>query len=93
MPAAHRVRVFVHIHSFHKGVLVESISEIHTDAPADERAEAPDAVDGVETITDTAAEAAHAEAPAEAPPRRRSPRPRPRPRPQAAAEPEADAGR
>ena len=56
MLAAHRLRVFVHIHSFHKGVLVESISEVHIDAPADERAEAPDAVDVIETITDNAAD-------------------------------------
>nr|WP_198426134.1 transcription termination factor Rho [Microbacterium ureisolvens] len=38
---------------FHKGELVESISEIHADVPADERAEAPE---GAETV-DTAAEA------------------------------------
>ncbi|MGK3953552.1 transcription termination factor Rho [Microbacterium sp. I2] len=36
-------RAIVHHRSFHKGELVESISEIHTDAQADERADAPDA--------------------------------------------------
>jgi transcription termination factor Rho len=46
-------RVFVQSISFDKGVLVESISEVHTDAPADERAAAPDSVDVVETTTDT----------------------------------------
>ncbi len=46
---------------------MESISEIHTDAPTEERAAAPDAIDAVETTTDTAADAAGTEAPAEAP--------------------------
>jgi transcription termination factor Rho len=51
-------------HSFDKGELVESISEIHTaDASADERAEAPEAVDNAGT-TDTAEATIEAPAPA-----------------------------
>ncbi len=46
---------------------MESISEIHTDAPTDERAEAPDSVDVVETITDTEVPVAEAEPVADAP--------------------------
>jgi transcription termination factor Rho len=57
---------FVLIHSFHKGELVESISEVHTDAPADERADAPENVDAVGTDTTVAADAA-TDAPAEEP--------------------------
>src|SRR4029079_18213420 len=58
---------FVLIHSFHKGELVESISEVHTDAPADERADAPENVDAVDTDTTVAADAATDDAPAEEP--------------------------
>ncbi|WP_344061247.1 transcription termination factor Rho [Microbacterium pumilum] len=44
---------------------MESISEVHTDALSDDRAEAPDSVDAVETNTETAAETAAVETPAE----------------------------
>src|SRR6478735_11093011 len=56
---------FVLIHSFHKGELVESISEIHTDAPADERADAPENADAVETIAQGDVQDAAPEAPDE----------------------------
>lgn len=71
MPALQRVRANVHFHSYDKGELVESISEIHTaDASAEERTEAPESVENA-GIAETAAEAAapaetEAAAPAEA---------------------------
>jgi transcription termination factor Rho len=58
---------------FHKGELVESISEIHTDAQPDERADAPEAAESVETTaapeepTEAPAPEAPAEGAAEAP--------------------------
>nr|BFF10815.1 hypothetical protein GCM10025699_21180 [Microbacterium flavescens] len=55
----------MHFHSFDKGELVESISEIHADATADERAEAPEAVENVDTTTTEAAAAETTEVAAE----------------------------
>ncbi|WP_344091083.1 transcription termination factor Rho [Microbacterium deminutum] len=46
---------------------MESISEIHTDAPADERADAPENADAVDTATEAAADTAAPETPAESP--------------------------
>jgi transcription termination factor Rho len=58
-------------HSFHKGELVESISEIHSaDTSAEERTEAPEAVEDAiagDTVADTTEPAAEPEAPADEP--------------------------
>ena len=52
----------MHFHSFDKGELVESISEIQSDATADERTEAPEAVENVDTTTTEAVSEATAPA-------------------------------